>query len=335
MKVSPVHGAFPVKFLAERLLQQGYSELQVFDGTGVSADILQRDRPVLPFQQIAQFFENAASLANNDVIGLQSGQQRDFRKAGLISYVGLSSPTIRDALSNMIRYMRVFSDAVELDPTELQRNGKLVWRYSVPHDVVRRQFAEFAASGVLHDMRLAANRTFYPRLVTFRHTRRTSLDAFSQGFGCEVRFAQPDNALHFDPKDLDLPLLTADNALHTVLQDHCEMVLRDKSRNVPALIVSVERTIADHLTAGRATQSNVAAALGMSARTLSRRLAEQGTSFKTALDTLRASLAKAYLNESDLTLAEISYLLGYAQSGAFNDAFRRWTGTTPGQFRNS
>ncbi len=330
----PNHGAFAVKYLAQFLLREGYSEAQIFEGTGVAPDVLTRDHPVLPFREIAQFFENASHLTQNDILGHQRGQKRDFRKAGLISYVGMSSPTIRDALGNMIRYMRVFSDAVELDPSELQRTGKLVWRYVVPHDVNRRQFVEFGASGLIHDLRLAANRDFSPRCVSFRHARRTNLDAFGSFFKSEVRFADAENAVHFAPKDLDLPLLTADNDLHLVLQDHCEMVLRDKSRNVPSLILDVERAIAAHLTVGRATHVHVASSLGMSARTLSRRLAEEGTSFKAALNSLRASLAKSYLKDSDLTLAEISYLLGYSQSGAFNDAFRRWTGKTPGQFRS-
>lgn len=333
MRDEPKHGAFAVKQLASDLLEQGFSEAQVFDGTGIPPSIVTRDRPSAPFRDVARFFEHAAGLTGNDILGLQRGQKRDFRKAGLISYVGLSSPTIFDAITNMARYMHVFSDALDLDLAHLRHTGKLGWRYVVPHTVNRRQFAEFGASGLVRDLRQAANREFSPRLVTFRHARRTNLQAFSAYFGCEVRFAQPENVMLFEPEDLDLPLLTADNDLLGVLRDHCELVLRDKARNVPPLVVAVERAIADRLTSGQARQSDIAASLGMSSRTLSRRLADEGTSFAEALDNLRTSLAKSYLKDSDLTLAEIAYLLGYAQAGGFNEAFRRWTGTTPGQFR--
>lgn len=333
MDDGPKHGAFSVKTLARDLLSRGFTENQVFRGTNISPSILNVDHPSMPLPDIALFFEHAAKLTGDDTIGLKRGQARDFRKAGLISYVGLSSPTVRDAFSNMIRYMRVFSDAIEFDHSDMARSGKLAWTYAVTQDVNRRQFAEFAAAGMVHDMRVAAHKSFKPHFVAFRHARRTNIDAFTTYFGCDVHFAQHENELHFDPAVLDLPLATSDNDLLSVLRDHCELVLREKGRNTHPLILDVERAIADHLASGRATQSHIASVLGMSSRSLSRKLAEENTTFGTVLDGLRSSLAKAYLRDSDLTVSEIAYLLGYAQSSSFNEAFKRWTDQTPGQYR--
>ncbi|MFT7596855.1 MAG: AraC-like DNA-binding protein [Paracoccaceae bacterium] len=332
---SPQHGAIYVKTLAQSLLDQGYSDQQVFQGTGIDPTILNIEKPFAGFDQIATFFEQAAVLTGDDALGLTHGQNREMRRAGLICYVGLSSPTVLVSIKNMTRYRRVFSDAIELDHQSLEADGILRWHYSVPASLKRRQFVEFAASGLLRDLRRCANRRFTPDLVTFRHARNSNIPAFGQHFGCEVIFGAPDNSFRFQQADLALPLVTADDELYAILRKCCEEALMEKSANVPPVILDVERKIAERLAAGEANQKSVAKALGMSPRTLSRRLAHEGTTFFHVLEDLRRALAVSYLRDSNLVLAEIAFLLGYAGQSSFNDAFKRWTGQTPGQYRST
>lgn len=332
---TPKHGAVFVQVLARDLLEQGFSEQKVFGGTGFGPSLLQKDKPFAPFDDIAGFFEHAADLTGDDTLGFLRGAKREMRRTGLISYVGLSSPTVSDFIQNVTRYRQVFSDAVEIDIGRLERDGILRWHFSVPTMVRRRQYVEFGASGLLHAMRQAANRNFCPKLVTLRHLRNTNVDVLERFFGCEVQFGAAHNAYYFHQKDLELPLMTADNQLYSVLTDYCEAILQDKSRNLPPIVVKVERAIADRLAKGEAHQEAVAVALGMSSRTLARRLADENTTFFKTLEELRSSLAVSYLKDSNLVLAEIAYLLGYSALSSFNEAFKRWTGQTPGQFRTS
>ncbi|MDP5218657.1 AraC family transcriptional regulator ligand-binding domain-containing protein [Ruegeria sp. 2205SS24-7] len=330
---SPRHGAVYAKELAIDLLARGYKPRQVFDGTGISPDIIHQEKPFVAFEAIASFFEHAVELTGEDTLGFDRGAQREMRRSGVICYVGMAAPTVLDFIKNVARYRRVFSDAVEIDVDQLDSDGILRWYFAVPTKVRRRQYVEFGASGLLHAMRQAANREFRPRLVTFHHMRNSNQDRFRQYFGCDVRFGEAENAYHFRREDLDLPLLTADNDLYSVLTEYCEAILSDKSRNLPPLIVDVERAIADRLAKGEASQEEVARAMGMSPRTLSRRLAAENTTFFKTLEQLRRALAVSYLKDSDLVLAEIAFLLGYSGLSSFNDAFKRWTGQTPGQFR--
>ncbi|MFA3918590.1 AraC family transcriptional regulator [Ruegeria hyattellae] len=331
---SPRHGAVYVKELAVDLLERGYKPHQVFERTGISPDIVNQDKPFVPFDTIAAFFEHAATLTGEDTLGFERGACREMRRSGVICYVGMAAPTVLDFIKNVARYRRVFSDAVEVDTDQLESQGILRWYFAVPTQVRRRQYVEFGASGLLYAMRQAANREFSPRLVTFHHLRNNHQDRFRRFFGCDVRFGAVENAYHFRPEDLALPLLTADNDLYSVLTEYCEAILSDKSRNLPPLIVDVERAIADRLAMGEASQDKVARAMGMSSRTLSRRLAGENTTFFKTLEQLRRALAVSYLRDSDLVLAEIAFLLGYSGLSSFNDAFKRWTGQTPGQFRH-
>lgn len=120
---TPLHGAIYVKKLAEELRAQGYSEKQIFAGSDLSAKSIEDRRPTAPFAKVAAFMENAAKLTNNDILGLEQGIKRDFHLSGLISYVGTASPTVLDALKNISRYRRVFSDAIELDVETLPKMG--------------------------------------------------------------------------------------------------------------------------------------------------------------------------------------------------------------------
>ncbi|MBV1896033.1 MAG: AraC family transcriptional regulator [Rhodobacteraceae bacterium] len=332
---TPLHGSIYVKILAKTLRDQGYSEQQIFAGSGLKAMDFEAQRPTAPFGKVAAFFENAAKLTGNDILGLENGIKRDFHLSGLISYVGTASPTVLDALKNIACYRRVFSDAIEMNVDSLAKDGRLIWSFRVPTTVERRQHVEFSGIGLLVSMRLCTNREIRPDIVTFRHSRNTNLQAFARSFGCKVLFDQRENCIQFKPSDLELNLVTADNELYSVLTEYCDIVLQSKSRNTSDLLIDVERAIADRLTIGEATQHHVAKTLGMSARTLSRRLAKEGTTFFKTVENLRHSLAQRYLSNSDLVLAEIAYLLGYSGLSSFNDAFKRWTGKTPGQYRGN
>jgi AraC-like DNA-binding protein len=112
----------------------------------------------------------------------------------------------------------------------------------------------------------------------------------------------------------------------------CEEMQADQFRPT-ALRASVENEIAPLLPHGKAQASEVARKLGMSQRTLARRLAAKGLSFTTILDEMKCDLAKRYLGEANLPITTIAWLLGYQEVSAFTHAFKRWTGKTPKQVR--
>lgn len=329
----PKHAAVYAKALADGLIAEGYSERRVFRGTGLTPTDLKPTKPMVGVDLIAAFYEHAADLTGDDILGFVHGQKREMRRSGLISYIGMSSPTIRTLLLNLARYRRVFSDAIEIDCEGLDQDGSVEWYFNVPASITRRQFVEFGASGLLFALREVSNIDVRPELVTFHHARNTHLREFEQFFGCKVVFGAGRNSVRFRASDLALPLKTADDELYTILRNCCEQALQVKARNTPPLIVDVEHAISSRLNQGEANQENVARALGMSSRTLSRRLADEGTTFFKSLEALRKALARNYLRDSNLGLAEISFLLGYSGLSSFTDAFKRWTGKTPGQYR--
>ena len=117
-----------------------------------------------------------------------------------------------------------------------------------------------------------------------------------------------------------------------LLRRYAEEALARKPRERPTIRSKVEDIMPKLLPHGKATVPEVAQQLGMSSRTLSRRLAEESTSFAQVLDRLRAALAKRYLYDESLPITEIAWLLGYSEVSSLTHAFKRWTGMSPRQF---
>lgn len=327
------HTAVFAKMVARALIEQGYNQEDVFRGTAFDISLLQQDNPVASAPDIMSFFEQGALLTKNDLFGFQLAQGQDSRRVGLVCYVGLAAPTVAAFLTNYARYARIYSDVLELDFSHLKDNGLVGWQYGISPSVARRQYVEYTSTVFLNTLRHFSESNIVPLQVSFQHLRRGNINVLEAGYGCRVSFGSDRNSIEFRAKDLDLPLISADHQLLLVLQSYADQVLAEKSRELPGLVFEVERVIADLLARGEATLDNVATQMGMSPRTLSRKLAVEGTSFFRVLEDLRKSLSKSYLRDSDLVLAEIAFLLGYSGLSSFNEAFKRWTGSSPGQYR--
>ncbi len=135
-----------------------------------------------------------------------------------------------------------------------------------------------------------------------------------------------------DVKLLDCPVETADNELLKILKRHCQQILGARPK-ADDLVFEVRQLITTLLHSGQPKIDAVAQELGMSSRTLTRRLAEGGVTYKGLLDEVRRKLALRYLKDRRISLKQVAYLLGYSEVSAFYHAFRRWTGSSPVQYR--
>ena len=130
-----------------------------------------------------------------------------------------------------------------------------------------------------------------------------------------------------------MPLPTADSELLKVLTKNADPVLQERAEEGNDFLDVIAERIVDQLSSGRVTIKKVAADLGSSERTLSRRLAETGTSFDQLIDDIRKDLAMRYLDEGKVKLQELAFLLGFSTHASFTSAFKRWTGKTPSESR--
>jgi AraC-like DNA-binding protein len=154
-------------------------------------------------------------------------------------------------------------------------------------------------------------------------------------FGCDVEFGAANDEIIFPARAASFPIVSRDNLLNDLLLRYAEVALADRPQKCAALRLAVERVLPQLLPHAKASASNVAQKLAVSTRTLSRKLRDEGVTFAEILQETRAALARRYLAERDLPVSEIAWLLGYGEVSSFTNAFKRWTGMTPRQFRLS
>jgi AraC-like DNA-binding protein len=131
----------------------------------------------------------------------------------------------------------------------------------------------------------------------------------------------------------EIPTHTAHSGMLGVLIEHADLLLARLPRG-PELVERTRRAIGERLRGGDPSLESVARELGMSERSLQRHRRDVGSSFNALADEVRQATAHLYLEQPDMALAEVGYLLGFADQSAFNRAFKRWTGCTPKQARN-
>ena len=138
----------------------------------------------------------------------------------------------------------------------------------------------------------------------------------------------------FRDEDLALPLARADAQLGELLRGLAEDALK-KRTVAESPLDNVRRILAEELQRGVPSLDVVASRLATSERTLRRRLEGEGTTFRALLDETRAELARVYVADARMPLAEVAFMLGFSEPSAFHRAFKRWTKTTPAAFRAS
>ena len=136
--------------------------------------------------------------------------------------------------------------------------------------------------------------------------------------------------------DVARPLPGADAALSAIVRRRLEQVLPDALLPTSASLgARVRRMLVEDLGQTTLTADSVAKTLAMSRRTLTRRLGEEGTSFRAIMDDVRAELSRALLQDRSLSIADVAFFLQYSEPAAFHRSFRRWTGQTPQNYRGS
>ena len=342
MKSSPQSEVSPPPFLWTRGIA-AREVLHHLDRNGVDTEPLLAEAELsrsqvmqepggMSFASQHRFLELAAVKTNDSLLGLHAAAEMDLRDAGILFYLAASSPTVAEAIDHLVRYAGAESEAVRLEIARHKDETVLTARPVLAFDDSSRQFSEFTALALVRILRSLTNRDFTPRRITFAHTRNCRLRELHGILRCPAEFAQAADSWVFPQSVMALPIISSDNRLLHILEAHAEDLLSER-RSAVGLPGQVENQLLGMLPSGRVQIAAVARQLGMSTRSFTRRLAQEGTSFGEILDGLRRRLALRYLEDRRISLQQIAWLLGYSEVGAFNHSFKRWTGTSPGRAR--
>ena len=280
----------------------------------------------------ARFLEYAAEALGDDALGLHLAEAGDPRTIGLAFYVGSAARNLGEAMELLARFVCIADESACLKLVRQPDGVALEFKFVGLSRHLLRQQSEYALAMAIKAIRLASGQEVRPARVRIAHVRSIGLRDFVRFFGCPIEFNAPRDQLTFASEALALPLVTADPQLLLALHPICEAATAFANTRA-SLRASVEDEVQRLLPKGQANIETTAKALGLSARTLSRKLAAEGSAFAKIMDQLRHTLALQYLKEPELPLAQTAWLLGYGDSTSFTHAFKRWTGRSPSAVR--
>jgi AraC-like DNA-binding protein len=289
-----------------------------------------------PASLTASILNAATELTGIDSVGLRVGMQ--FRPATFldVGYALAAASTIREALEINIRYQPLTQEVartrLEIDRTE----ARIVFEPALPGAEAMRRVTEAIMAGYASIGRwLLWDQERPVAAVRFRHARpcQETCDFYRGLFGDVVSFGAPVDMMVIDAALISRPLPNANPALVRLLSGRLNARLGAfKAGSV--LRTLVVESLHKQIRKGRPSLEDTAKLLGMSGRTLRRRLREEGLSYSDLLAAARKEAAEVYIHEEKLTLADIAGLLGYGDQTAFMRAFKGWFGEPPGAYRD-
>ena len=277
----------------------------------------------------------AATLTQDSSIGVHIAESLPRGALDLVEYAFRSSASLGTALERLARYGRVLSDRVAAR-LDARGGGLLLLVRDTGNTSLHPGRAEFALTAALKFAREGTGQNITPLQVCFAHAAPEDTSEYRRVFRVPVRFGAGSNSMMLSATDAARPLQTADEALSRMVRRRLDKILAERHPHGSGpLSGHVRRMIVEHLGTNTLTPDIIAKALGVSRRTFSRRLAEENTSFRDILDDVRQEFAAALLHDRSLSVADVAFFLQYSEPAAFNRSFRRWTGRTPGEFRNA
>lgn len=276
----------------------------------------------------------AAALRGPGQVGLSLAKSEALVGAfGLVGYLAMTSPTAGEALSRSVRYHRLVKEGTGSQlVTEEEGKVAVVEVVPSPDDPGSVGMAECAAASYVMLLRKWTGAAIPPIEVRFQHAGPSGpLATYEEIFGCPVSFGHRVTAVVLPEEVLALPLRTAQPEVAGYLEG---LAGRSLSR-LPGddIVAMVREAVLAELASGDTALPRVARALGVSARTLQRRLEERGVEYQRLVDDIRHREALRLVGASGTPLVEVGFLLGYSDPKAFRRAFRRWTGISPAELR--
>ncbi|MCY1273560.1 putative HTH-type transcriptional regulator [compost metagenome] len=319
-----------VRYLLEVAQAEGVDAATCLIGSAISSDAIQQPNAQIEAWQELAVIRNLIEHAGRPGLGFVVGQRYHLTSLGLLGFTMLASRTLGEAFATFGRFRLL---GLTLCPTRIEADRHGIWLLfdaSVLPQDARTFVIERGLSACLGTASELLQRPVAPLLIEMSSDAPTDLTTLQRDFPYPVHFNAARNGILFSQADLQFSLPQAHIGVHSEGEQLCERLCAEISHSLvkaPTARLVQQALIRDSasLLSGR----TVAERLGLSERTLYRRLAREGHAFQQLNEQIKQRLAERLLSESRLDLNDIAQHLGYAEAASFSRAFSRWTGCSP------
>ncbi len=285
----------------------------------------------IPITLWRMMFERAIAETGDVDLPLKVASQLEPKHLGMLGFAIMSSQTLQDVVAILLRFEQLIDD---VNTTTLVENGDFIELHWLP--LLGPSIPIFMQQSLVCWAVIARQITSKPELICDAHfsfEQPTQLEIYQRIFGGNLYFNAQTTKLVIHRSALELPITLCNPATNSILMNQVEQTLQSLTQ--PNFLQRLRQYLISNLASNQLSVADAANALNISVRTLQYQLEECGLGYRNLLEQIRLEQAQHYLRTTDLSLNEITFLLGYAEQSSFQNAFRRWMGESPGSFRKN
>ncbi len=317
---------------AELVTELGGDADSILAEAGVDRRMLANPDLYMPMKKFIACQTIAAERLRRKDFGLLMGQRQTTSVLGALSIAIANATTPREGVTVASRFLHIHNPTAILTLSRIPRTScdLLSCRAQLSDDTASEQNDERMLSTVHRVLKQLVGKTYVPVEVTFTHAPLSPMAAYRKVFGVTPKFSQRSMGITIERSQLDVWRPGASAQLRETAEALLMRLARPNEKTYSQSVASMARGL---LIGGEFTPEQAAGALGLHARTLQRRLKEEGSSFEKIKDETRREWAETLLSQPALPLTQIADILGYADSSAFTRVCRRWFGEAPRHYR--
>ncbi len=314
----------------------GISEQTVSSACGTDLSTYRFTKARLPMQVFNKIWLAVINCAEDPNFGLNFGEASHHMLRQHLLYAMMANcDTVQQAIQKKFQYHNLIMDLIQPAMIVTEHQAKLIWQVGHPALKVERHLTESVMALFVCMLRYLSNNEITLTEVHFCHSAPASLVEHERIFQAPLSFAGFENAMVLPKNYLSAPILFSNPAIMQELENLVQKILHQSYGLYPWKQKVSHLLFESFLKQNPFDIETIAGQLALTKRTLQLKLKQENTSFRELLDEVRRELAKGFLKDGDNSLCEIALLLGFAEQSAFQHAFKRWTGLTPGDYRKS
>ncbi|MCG8667781.1 MAG: AraC family transcriptional regulator [Pseudomonadales bacterium] len=311
-------------------------------GRQISAAKLYANTPITPkqasnlnhsvsLQDFVIVIERLRELLKEPHFGLYMGQEISPTSHGDLGFAIMSSSTLDQAVGALLRYFPTRINIVQLASNQVDQRTEITFTESVLLGSIKRPIIDMAISTMVSAFRFLTQQQFRCKEIHLSGSNEIDLETYQRMFGCTIVTDAAADKVVFESRWLNQPLILSDPTAHQLSVEKCEAALQ-AMKQAPALVEKIRARLMQQQ-GEFPSFLQLCEELNMSERTLRRKLENQGTPYQQILNETRQELAEFYLKSSNYPLSKIAERLGYSDPSNFGNAFKRWFGMSPSQYR--